>query len=277
MEIIESINSSKIKIVTTVWDIKKYPLNTIYAQQTDVAMKACSGDWLIYIQGDEALHEEDYPEIKSALINNYENKTVEGFVFKYNHFWGDYNHVHRSHFWYKNEIRIVRNIESIHSWKDAQSFRKFKEFDNSFNDYMKKYGSDKLKTKELNAFVYHYGHVRPPRTMMQKHVVADNSFRGRITKGDEVVEYEERMFNYGPLNKVPEFKGTHPAVMKDWISKFDWADDLQFTGELIKNRELFGHEKPKQRLVSWLENNVFGGKQIWGFKNYISLGGNKKQ
>jgi len=269
MEIIESINSPKIKIINTVWETSKYLKNTIYAQQTDVAMEACTGDWLIYIQGDEALHEEDYPEIKKAMKDNLDNTEVDGFVFQYKHFWGDYNHYHKSHFWYPLEIRIVRKNSKIHSWKDAQSFRKFESFDYSFKDYMRKENTEKLKVLELNATVYHYGHVRPPRTMSQKHKAASKTFWGESKKAEKLYS---NMFDYGPLNKIPEFKGTHPAVMKDWISKFDWEDDLQYSGKRDKARAPFGHEKPKQRLVSWLENNIFGGKQLWGFKNYISLG-----
>jgi hypothetical protein len=276
MDIIDSINSPKIKIVHTVWKALDYPKNTIYAQQTDVAMEACTGDWLIYIQGDEALHEEDYPEIKQALTDNIENKDVDGFIFQYKHFWGDYNHFHKSHFWYPLEIRIVRRDHKVHSWKDAQSFRKFDTFDYSYDDYMRKEGTEKLKVLELNATVYHYGHVRPPRTMTKKHKKANKTYRGE-GEDKEIFEKDINMFDYGPLNKIPVFKGTHPEVMKNWISKFDWADNLQYSGKIDKTRKPFGHEKPKQRLVSWLENNIFGGKQLWGFKNYISLGKNIKQ
>ena len=271
MEIIDSIDSPKIKIVHTVWKALDYPKNTIYAQQTDIAMEACTGDWLIYIQGDEALHEEDYTEIKQALTDNVNNKNIEGFLFKYKHFWGDYNHYHKSHFWYPLEIRIVRRNPKVHSWKDAQSFRKFNAFDYGYDDYMRKEGTEKLKVLELNATVYHYGHVRPPRTMTNKHKIANKTFRG---EGEDkmILEEDINLFDYGPLNKIPVFEGTHPKVMKEWIAKFDWADDLQYSGKRDQNRDYFGHEKPKQKFVSWIENNLMGGRQLMGFKNYISLG-----
>ena len=273
LEIIESINSPKIKIIHTVWDKENYLDNTIFAQQTDVAKEACSGDWLIYIQGDEAIHEKDYPEIKKTLQDNLDNKEVDGFVFNYKHFWGDFNHFHKSHFWYPKEIRIVRNEKNIHSWKDAQSFRKFDEFDYSKDDYQRKEDTEKLKILELSANIYHYGHVRPPRTMSKKHI----SFNKTILGDSENVDKELKkkfgdLFDYGPLNKIPVFKGTHPKVMNNWIGKFDWADDLQYSGKRDQNRDYFGHEKPKQIVVSWIENNLLGGRQLMGFKNYISLG-----
>ncbi|MCK5823828.1 MAG: glycosyltransferase [Ichthyobacteriaceae bacterium] len=271
MEIIESINSPKIKVIHTVWNADEYPKNTIYAQQTDIAMQACTGDWLIYIQGDEAIHEEDYAEIKKAMEDNVDNEKVDGFLFKYNHFWGDYNHVHRNHKWYPLEIRIVRKNNKIHSWKDAQSFRKFEEFDYSFNDYMKKEGSTKLNIIELEAYVYHYGHVRPPRSMSKKNISANKTFRGKESSIEEVSKDHDNIFDYGPLNRIPEFKGTHPAIMKDWIAKFNWKDDLQYSGRQKKGRKLLNHEKTKYRAISWVEQNLMKGNLIGGFKNYIKI------
>ena len=107
LEIIQSINSSKIKLIQTVWNTNAYPKNTIFAQQTEIAKEHCSGDWLFYLQCDEAIHENDLPVIEKACLKHQKNKEVEGFLFKYLHFWGDYQHYHNSHTWYKKEIRII--------------------------------------------------------------------------------------------------------------------------------------------------------------------------
>ena len=48
-EEIKSINSDKIKIVHTVWDIDKYPNGTENAHQTDIAKSHCKGKWLFYL------------------------------------------------------------------------------------------------------------------------------------------------------------------------------------------------------------------------------------
>ena len=124
-QIIKSIGSDKIRIVRTVWDTKTFYKNTEFARQTDIAKKECKGDWLFYIQSDEAVHEKDHETILKACTENLPKSNVEGLLFKYHHFWGDYSHVHKSHTWYKKEIRIIRNDHTIHSWKDAQSFRKY--------------------------------------------------------------------------------------------------------------------------------------------------------
>ena len=53
-EVIESIGSPKIRLIHTKWDLKKYPSGLEYAHQTDIAKQECKGDWLFYLQCDEA-------------------------------------------------------------------------------------------------------------------------------------------------------------------------------------------------------------------------------
>lgn len=267
-ELIASINSPKIKIVRTVWDTKKFPKNTEFAHQTDIAKENCTGDWLFYLQCDEAIHEDDLEKIKSACKSELTNLKVDGFLFKYLHFWGDYNHYHLSHVWYNREIRIIRNLPEIHSWKDAQSFRKFDSWNGTFEDYQRKEGTEKLKVKELDIHVYHYGYVRPPILMTKKRKVSSTSYHGEnASEANSVPD----LYDYGPLNKLTKFGGTHPATMSEWMKKFDWENELQYTGKRNPNRPVLKHEKPKYVILSWLENNLRGGRPIGGFKNYIKL------
>jgi hypothetical protein len=267
---IESINSPKIKLIHTEWEIEKYPKNSIYARQTDIAKEACTGDWLFYLQGDEAIHESDFEKITSACKKYLHDKEVEGFLFKYYHFWGDYEHYHKTHDWYFNEIRIIRNLPEIHSWKDAQSFRKFKSFDYSAAAYLSTLGSQKLKVLSLDAYIYHYGAVRPPHLMSIKKKSSSTTFRG-AQKTQEFLKKMPDEFDYGPLHKLPLFNGTHPKAMHAWIKKFDWKHKLQYSGKRNTNRPAFKHEKFKYRFLSFFEHRLLGGKAIGGFKNYIEL------
>ena len=61
------------------------------------------------------------------------------------------------------------------------------------------------------------------------------------------------------------------TIMKEWMSKHDWKDVLQYNGSYRKDRPQHRHEKWKYRTVSWVENNLLGGRIIGGFKNYILL------
>jgi hypothetical protein len=265
-EIIESINDPKVKIIDTVWDIEKYPNGMENAHQSNIAKDACSGDWLIYLQADEVIHEKYLPAIEQRCRELLDDKEVEGMLLKYLHFWGDYRHYQYSHGWYKKEIRIIRNDPEIYSWVSAQSFRRIPNFDGK--NFRQKKGTYKLKVVDVDAYVYHYGWVRPPHLMRNKMKALS-----RIHKGSLDNEHINKIqnFDYGPLNRTRYFKDTHPAVMKDWIAKFDWEDQLQYSGKPRKDRRKLRHERIKNRIVSWIENKLLGGGTIGGSKNYIKL------
>lgn len=263
-KIIQSIKSDKIRIINTVWDTKAFPKNTEFARQTDIAKAHCNGDWLFYIQADEAIHEEKLDMIKNKCEQYFEDKRVEGFLFDYYHFWGNYERYHYSHSWYKKEIRIIRNEPSIHSWKDAQSFRRFRKWEGTFEDYQKTADSQKLSVVQLDAHVFHYGYVRPPKLMTEKRKVNSRSYHGKLTK---LIESLDDVYDYGNLSHLKKFEGTHPAIMKDWIAKFDWEHELRYINRKT-NRDQFKHERLKYRLLSFIENYFNGGKVIGGFENY---------
>lgn len=261
---IKSILSDKIKIIRTVWDLEKYPNGQEYAHQTDIAKKACTGNWLFYIQSDEVVHEKYLPLIKENCEKYIDDKDVEGFLFKYRHFWGDYDHYVLSHAWYPREIRIIRNDPEIHSWRDAQSFRRMPEFDGS--DYYKKENTSKLNVVEIEAYINHYGFVRPPHTMQKKRKNHNTNYSGS-TSTDEMFKYEEDLFDYGNLSKIKAFSDSHPKVMKEFIKEFNWKHQLRYTSDPEK-KKLQKHEKFKYRFLTFIEQTFFNGRLLFGFRNY---------
>ncbi len=265
-ELIAGINDPKVKIIDTVWEEKYFKGGIINAIQTDVAKDACSGDWLFYLQADEVIHEKYLPIIKKRCEELVDNQEVEGLLFRYKHFWGDYDHYHDGHGWYPNEIRIVRNRPDIHSYQSAQSFRRFDFYDNP----RQKEGTHKLKVARVEAEVFHYGWVRPPHYMMNKKKALDTVHKGKkqVQKNYKLAPGE---FDYGPLNLLGRFKDTHPAVMKDMINEFNWKDKLQYSGSPDPTRKKHKHERFKYRLISFIEKYLFGGKYLGEFKNYIML------
>ena len=264
-EEIESIGSDKIKIMDTVWDIEKYPDGTENAHQTDIAKNACSGDWLFYLQADEVVHEKFLPTIKKKCEELLHKKEIEGLLLKYRHFWGDYNHYHIAHGWYPYEIRIIRNNTDIHSWESAQSFRRIPDFDNI--NYRQQKGTYKLDVALVDAYIFHYGWVRPPEYMRKKDYALDTIHKGQ-KKAEELYKEKPAEFDYGPLNLLPKFKETHPKVMQEWIAQFDWQDKLQYSGKPNPNRVLHKHEKLKNKILTFIEQYILKGKHIGGFKNY---------
>jgi hypothetical protein len=270
---IENINSPKIRIIDTEWDIEKYPDGMVHAHQTDIAKSFCTGDWLFYLQADEVIHEQDLPLIQQKCRELYHNKDVEGLVFKYLHFWGDYSHYQQGHCWYEEEIRIIRNHPDIHSWQSAQSFRKIPGFDGI--NYRQKNGTRKLNVARVNATIYHYGWVRPPDLMQKKNKsFIINHLGEKEVKKLEKKNLFEGLFDYGNLNKINRFTGTHPAVMSEWISKFNWEHQLRYNGpSRSRNLLKLKHDSLKYRVLSWLEKHLLFGTHLGDFGNFTVVRG----
>lgn len=266
-EEVKKIGSDKVKIIHTDWDIEKYPRGMVHAQQTDVAKSHCSGDWLFYIQADEVVHEEDLPKIKAQCEKYLNDPEVEGLIFDYLHFWGDYDHVHNSHKWYPHEIRIVRNDPEIHSWESAQSFRRIPDFDGV--NYRIQEGTKKLKVAPANARIFHYGYVRPPDYQQRKRLSSFTNHKGR-ERAQEVFKELPPAFDYGPLGPIPVFKKTHPAVMKELIDAVDWKEQLNY-GWKNPTKVKHAHRRLKYRLLTFIELYLLFGKRVGTFKNYIKV------
>ncbi len=264
-QVIMDIGSDKIKIIDTEWDEQFMQKGAIHALQTDLAMKACSGDWLFYVQADEVVHENDLPIIKSRCQEFVDDPDVEGFLFDYYHFWGDYEHYHKSHGWYPYEVRIVRNKPNIHSWESAQSFRYFDHYEKPHQ----REGTRKLRVVRANAHIYHYGWVRPPELMQSKSKAIDSNHKG-IEKANELYSHRPLEFDYGPMQSVAKFVKTHPAVMKNMIGNMNWKHKLQYSGKPKDDRKPHMHELFKYRLVTFIENCILR-KPVATFKNYELL------
>ncbi|MBN1755464.1 hypothetical protein JW877_04535 [bacterium] len=265
-EQIENIQSDKIRIIETEWDEKYFDRGRINSIQTDIALKECTGDWCFYLQADEVVHEQDLPVIQRRCEELLDDREVEGLIFNYLHFWGDYDHYLKGHGWYSKEIRIIRNDAAIHSWESAQSFRRF----DNYEDPRQEKGHFKLKVAEVKARIFHYGWVRPPQLMQSKRKALDGVHWGKKASSD----YYQRQpleFDYGPLNRLDIFRDSHPAVMQKRIAELFWKSKLQYKGKLNKMRKPHKHERFKYRFLSFIENNFLGGRRVGEFKNYILL------
>jgi glycosyltransferase involved in cell wall biosynthesis len=250
--LVESIGSEKIKIIDTEWTDRETLKNAIYSQQTNIALRECKGDWCFYIQADEVLHEKYLETIvrKCELYKN--DPEIEGLLFAYRHFWGDYDHYQAGHAWYPNEIRIVRNGIGVESIGDAQSFR---------------IDTRKLRVARAEATMFHYGYVRDSRLMQTRNVEIETTYRGK-EETKKLFAKQPKLFDYGTLQNKYVFTGSHPAVLEKRIKSMNWKHLLQYSG---KDMTHFHHDKVKYKILSFLEKTLLGGKQIGGYKNYILL------
>lgn len=242
LELIRSISSDKIKIIGTVWEESLRKGGKVLADETNKAFAAISkdSDWCFYIQGDEVIHEKYLPAIKSAMQHYKDDTLVEGLLFNYTHFYGSYDYVGNSRQWYRKEIRIVRNDKAISSYRDAQGFRK---------------NGEKLKVKQVDAWVYHYGWVKPPAAQQAKQESFNKLWHDDEWMKKNIPQVEE--FDYSQIDSLVHFKGTHPQVMQSRIAKMNW----KFLFDPTKQKLSF-----KQKLTSFIENK-FGWK-IGEYKNY---------
>ncbi|MEG1935965.1 MAG: glycosyltransferase family 2 protein [Rikenellaceae bacterium] len=265
-ELLETIKSPKVKVIKSTWDTKTFnKRGTIFAQQTDLALKACSGDWAFYIQSDEVFHEDGKEVVRTACEKYLKDERVEGFIFNYIHIYGDYQHyIDARHFGYPREIRIIRNKPGIHSWKDAQSFRYIPDFDGK--DYYVKEGTRKLHCILLNATMFHYGWARDPRAMAGKIEHQNIVYTAVCTANPDV----NKLHDYGNLNYFPLLRHSHPKAMEDRINHFSWGKYIRFEGARIENKKIFGL---KYRILKFIEGRFMSdGETVGGFKNYKKIG-----
>ena len=255
-ELIESIKTDKVRIIDRIWDEKDFVDGKIFANETSFALSQCTGDWCFYLQADEVIHEKDLPAIQKACEAYQDQSEVEGLLFKYYHFFGDYEHYLPFHGWYKNEIRIVRNHIGCYSYKDAQSFRKK--------------DNEKLSVKEIDAHIYHYGWVRPPEIMQSKKKEQHSMHHGK-EESEKAYGYNPDEFEFGAMGALPKFPGTHPQVMNHFIEKLHWKDKLIFARKVKLHRPPMKHEKPKYKILSFIENTFNGGRDIAGYSNWNLL------
>ena len=54
LDLIRSIDSDKIRIIQSVWDLSQK--SEVLSRQTNLAIRACTGDCAFYLQSDEVIH-----------------------------------------------------------------------------------------------------------------------------------------------------------------------------------------------------------------------------
>ena len=238
LAMIEQIPTDKIKVIHSVWDDSLREGGRVLAIETDKAFDAVAADsdWAFYIQGDEVVHEKYLPVIREAMEKYKDDKDVEGLLFNYLHFYGNYHYIGDSREWYGREIRVIKNNKNVRSYRDAQGFRKF---------------NKKLHVKPIDAAIYHYGWVKNPYLMNAKQSNFQSLYSEKITlKADE-------LYDYSSVKSLTLFNGTHPQVMQSRINKQDW--DFQF--DIKKKNFSF-----KDRLLYFIEKKT--GKRLFDYKNY---------
>lgn len=229
----------KFKFLKSWWDPAKRKNGLILSEQTNIAINAATGKYIQYIQGDEALHEQDYQTILAKVKELDNRPDIDGLVFKYCHFYGNVNIEKFSKNIYKREVRLIRNHKGILSWKDAQGFRHADE--------------SKLKCLSVDATVYHYGWARKESIMSKKIQTFEKLYHGE--------NHQSKDFGYKRFWGLRPFTGTHPQVMANWIRENKNDIDIMSLPLELTSKDI--------RLILADTIEKYTGKRIGEYKNFI--------
>lgn len=244
-QLVASIDSPKVRVINTVWDDSQRKGGRILAIETDKAYAAIPDDtdWCVYIQGDEILHETSIPILKAAMQKYLYDARTEGLLVNYKHFYGSYDYIGASRYWYRKEIRVLRKQAGIHAHGDAQGFR---------------HHNRKLYVRQTDAVIHHYGWVKHPEAQQRK---AKNF--NKFWHSDEVVAEmvpDVTEFDYSKIDDLLVFTGTHPVVMQKRISMVNWKFSFDPTQRKLS---------VKERISRFIENLT--GWRIGEYKNYLLI------
>ncbi len=179
-------------------------------------------------------------QAKAAMQQHIGDRSTEGLLFQYNHFYGSYEYIGDSRRWYRREIRVVRTGIGVRSWGDAQGFR---------------IDGRKLKVKSVDATVYHYGWVKSPEKQQAKQL----SFN-KYWHPDEWIQRNVGLgvaYDYSQGGSLRTFEGSHPKVMRSRVANQNW--EFRYDPALVK-------VPLKEHLLKFVE--VKTGWRIGEYKNY---------
>lgn len=245
LQLIKSISSEKIKIIESVWDDNLREGGFVLSNETNKIKDLIPPvfNWLFYIQADELVHEKYHKTIAEAIRKYSENKDVDGLLFRYLHFYGTYDYIGDSRKWYRKEIRVIKNIPEIRSYKDAQGFRK---------------NGKKLSVKEIDAQIYHYGWVKSPKAQQAKQLAFHKMWHDDKWVAENV-GYEPE-FDYSVIDSLKKFEDSHPQVMQARINSCKWK-----LGFDPMNKKF----PPLARILYFIEK--YSGWRIGEYKNYKKI------
>ena len=197
--VIQSIHSSKIRIIKSKWNDTMQERGFVYGQQKMIAQYNCTGDWAFYIEGDEVYHENDLEQIRESMTMHLDDPNVEALAFDFYHFYGNANSYLDSPGWYRSEVRIIKN--SVRSYAPDGLFWLVLN-SNKQGRYP--------RAKHTGVSCYHYGWLRSQEQMNLK----SEKVQKYWAKDPVKVDYSQM-----DQSIIKEFQGSHPEIIKEWLPK----------------------------------------------------------
>lgn len=215
LDLIRSIGSEKIRIIETVWDDSMKKDGLLFSHETNKALARCSGDWALYLQADEVLHEQDYDALGKNLRDQVSNASVLGFTFRYVHFYGDYRSCNP--WFYHRAVRVIRNDGQLESCGDAVGF-----WLKADQGYLQSVHRDRVHPS--GATIYHYGWVKSPRVLLDKIRYQVARHHGDAPGPEQMGLLAKDVYDFEEYAIMKTFSGSHPAVMADRVRDYPVLD-----------------------------------------------------
>lgn len=240
-ELIAGLNEPRIRVIHGAWDQGQG--GAVLAVETQRALDAVHGDWAIYIQADEVLHEDGVAALRAAMRAAWRDPGVEGLVVDFLHFYGSTDWVGRGRAWYRREVRVIRPGLGIRSFEAAQGFRVGA-------------AARRVRARPAGAVYHHYGWARPAAALAAK------------AEADNALYYagQERRVAGAPLPwdvGLSRFTGRHPAVMEEWIA----ARRERMTDRFVPRR----WDARRLALLASLGVERLTGWRPFEYRNYVAV------
>ena len=215
-EAVQDIGDPKISAFRSTWDLAQ-PSALTLSEETNKALARCRGEWAIYLQADEVLHEAELPKLHEAM-RRYRHTKAETISLCYYHFYRTYStYQDDPRGWYRRATRVVRTGIGIESVGDGCAF-KVRRGENL--DYPRR--------KDIGVRVYHYGWVRDPDVLLRKQRNLE-----RLYHSTAWLEQHGLSEDFDPRDLLENtrdlrvFTGAHPAVMHERIAAADWQRGIE--------------------------------------------------
>ena len=215
VELIRSIGSEKVRIVESEWDDSMKKDGLLFSHETNKALARCSGDWALYLQADEVLHEQDYEPLVRNFRDHVSHPSVLGFTFRYLHFYGDYRSCNP--WFYHRAVRAIRNDGQVESCGDAVGF-----WLKADQGYLQSVHRERVRPS--GATMYHYGWVKPSRVLLEKFRYQVARHHGDQPGKEQAALLAKDAYDFDEYAIMKTFSGTHPAVMTERVRQYPILD-----------------------------------------------------
>jgi hypothetical protein len=127
-----------------------------------------------------------------------------------------------------------------------------------YNHFYGRVGQRKLRVKPVNASIYHYGWVKPPRIQQRKQRTFNRLWHSDAWIEEHVKPVDE--FDYAAGGRLELFAGTHPRVMEKKVREEDW----HFAYDDRRVKQSF-----KDRILDSIERRT--GYRLAEYRNYVLI------